>query len=205
MVVLVVAHFAAIPSYLHQIVIDVYDSAHSRFRLPQHALSDFELFGLGCIHDSRTITYFGSFRTPMPATALQVNFTGTRSTFAMARDCASIRIEAGQTSSAYPSWHRHHRAYRQCTDQWDRVALAERPVSRRRLRLWLAQPLLVSASRRLSQSVGNAADLIQRPDMPQQRLRLLSLSIAGGAINHDDSRLLSPSRGTSLPPVQLLE
>jgi hypothetical protein len=35
----VVAHFAAIPSYLHN---NVDDSAHSLFLLPEHTLSDFE-------------------------------------------------------------------------------------------------------------------------------------------------------------------
>ena len=38
----VVAHFAAIPSYLHKIAIDVDDSAHCLLLLPEHALSDFE-------------------------------------------------------------------------------------------------------------------------------------------------------------------
>jgi hypothetical protein len=100
MLVSVVAHFAAIPSYLHQIVIDVYDSAHSRFRLPQHALSDFELFGLGCIHDCRTMTHFGNFRTPMLTPALQVKFTGTRSTFAM----SLCRTESACPASQATSW-----------------------------------------------------------------------------------------------------
>jgi hypothetical protein len=38
----VVAHFAVIPSYLHKIAIDVDNSAHRLFLLPEHALSDFE-------------------------------------------------------------------------------------------------------------------------------------------------------------------
>jgi hypothetical protein len=67
--VAVVAHFAAIPSYLHKIAIDADDSAHSLLLLPEHALSDFEQSGLSCIHDSRTITYFGKFRTPRTYTA----------------------------------------------------------------------------------------------------------------------------------------
>jgi hypothetical protein len=75
----VVAHFAVIPSYLHKIAIDVDDSAHCLFPLPEHTLSDFEKSGLGCIHDSRTITYFGEFREPMVTSGTHTNFVGARS------------------------------------------------------------------------------------------------------------------------------
>jgi hypothetical protein len=57
-----IAHFAAIPAYSHKIAFDVDNSAHSLFLLPEHALSNFDEPELGCIHDSRTITYFGKFR-----------------------------------------------------------------------------------------------------------------------------------------------
>jgi hypothetical protein len=79
--VLVVAHFAAIPSYLHKIAIDVDDSADSLFLLPEHTLSDFEQSGLGWMHDSRTITYFGKFREPMLTSGTHTNFVGARSIF----------------------------------------------------------------------------------------------------------------------------
>jgi hypothetical protein len=79
--VLVVAHFAAIPSYLHKIAIDVDDSADSLFLPPEHTLSDFEQSGLGWMHDSRTITYFGKFREPMLTSGTHTNFVGARSIF----------------------------------------------------------------------------------------------------------------------------
>lgn len=59
------ADFAVIPLDLHATVTDADNGTKSVALLPRNVQADFEFFGLGGSHGSRTITYFGSFRTPM--------------------------------------------------------------------------------------------------------------------------------------------